>query len=266
MPNKEFLENSPLYRKWPISKIPHTADQLPKPNINMACQKCDSHQTFVMTNTPSEGESYGNYPTSGLIYRARYLCVHCQHYERHFLIKIATDRQSATKVGQYPPWEITGNKEIERLLGEHSGYYKKGLICESQGFGIAAFGYYRRIVEEIIDGLLQEVAELLAEEELRTYELALEKTKKTTVTQEKIQLVKDLLPPILRPDGMNPLQALHSALSEGLHAESDQKCLEYAQAVREVLLFLVSQIAASRKSAREFTSSMRKLLEKRATS
>lgn len=266
MPDKEFLETYPLYRKRRIDALSDRADKLPKPNIKMPCLWCQSSQTFVMTNEAYEGCSYANYPVKGLVFRARYLCVHCQKFERHFLIRVAEDRLSVTKVGQYPPWEINGDPEIERLLAEHSGYYKKGLVCESQGYGIGAFGYYRRIVEEIIDRLLEDVADLLAGDDLDSYRAALEKTQKTTVTQEKIDLVKDLLPPILRPEGMNPLSALHSALSEGLHAESDEVCLEYAQAVREVLVFLVNQVAASRRSSKEFTDSMRKLLEKRSGS
>ncbi|MDZ7680350.1 MAG: hypothetical protein U5J63_01245 [Fodinibius sp.] len=98
---------------------------------------------------------------------------------------------------------------------ESSRHYKKGLICESQGYGIGAFSYYRRIVEDI-DDLLDEISSLLKGEELDKYQEALQKTKKTNVTQDKIELVKDLLPQILRPDNMNPLSTLHSTLSEGL--------------------------------------------------
>ena len=141
---------------------------------------------------------------------------------------------------------------------------KKGLICESQGYGIGAFGYYRRIVEETIDKLFDEIADLLSEDELDVYRVALEKTKETIVTAEKIELVKDLLPAILRPDGMNPLAALHSALSQGLHAESDEDCLDLAENCREILVFLVNQVAASKQTAKSFTSSMRKLLDKKS--
>src|SRR5690554_1107831 len=168
------------------------------------------------------------------------------------------------KVGQYPAWEVSGEPNIERLLGAHAGYYKKRLICESQGYGIGAFGYYRRIVEETIDELLNEIADLLSGDELEQYRVALQKTKETIVTAEKIELVKDLLPTILRPDGMNPLSALHSALSQGLHAESYEDCLDLAESCREILVFLVNQVAASKQTAKSFTSSMRKLLDKKA--
>jgi hypothetical protein len=168
------------------------------------------------------------------------------------------------KIGQFPPWEVKGDANIERLLGPHADYYQKGLICESQGYGIGAFGYYRRIVEEVIDGLLEEVSHLLTGADLTRYQEALEQTKRTIVAQEKIELVKDLLPPILRPEGMNPLAVLHSTLSEGLHAESDESCLEYAATCREVLLFLVTQVAATRATSRSFTEGMRKLLDRKA--
>lgn len=264
MPYKKFLEEYSLYRKFKVSQLPPRTDGLPVVQINMECPKCSSNQTLVMTNKYWENCEYSNYPVEGLVFRMVYLCVHCQKFERVFYVKVADDKHWLMKVGQFPSWEIKGDVNIEKLLGDHSGYYRKGLVCESQGYGIGAFGYYRRIVEEIIDGLLDEIAELLTNSELLEYQDALAKTKETIVTQEKIELVKDLLPPILRPEGMNPLSALHSALSEGLHAESDEECLEYAETCREILIFLVNQVAASKAASKGFTDSMRKLLEKKS--
>lgn len=195
-----------------------------------------------------------------------YICTHCEKFERLFFVKIGGGKSGSwfMKIGQFPAWEVKGEPNIERLLGEHAGYYKKGLVCESQGYGIGAFGYYRRIVEETIDELLNEIADLISGDDREKYDDALTKTKETIVAAEKIELVKDLLPPILRPEGMNPLSALHSALSQGLHAESDDECLELAEHCREVLVFLVNQVAASNETAKTFTSSMRKLLDKKA--
>lgn len=244
--------------------MPSTIDNLPVVQINMECQSCKSNQTFVMTNKYWENHDYSNYPVDGIVLRLIYLCVHCQKFERAFFLKVDENKTWFMKIGQYPSWEIKGNSNIENLLGAHSAYYRKGLVCESQGYGIGAFGYYRRIVEEIIDGLLDEIAGLLTETELSDYQEALNRTKETTVTQEKIELVKDLLPPILHPEGMNPLSALHSALSEGLHAESDEECLEVAETCREILVFMVNQVVASKAAAKGFTSSMRKLLDKKA--
>ncbi len=263
MPNKNFIEEYSLYRKFKVEKLASTTNKLPVVQINMECPTCKSHQTFAMTNKYYENCDYSNYPVSGIVFRMVYICVHCQIFQRIFYVKIDSKEQWLMKVGQFPSWEIKGDANIERLLKEHASYYKKGLVCESQGYGIGAFGYYRRIVEEIIDSLLEEISELLNDTELSEYQEALLKTKNTNVTQEKIELVKDLLPQILRPEGMNPLSVLHSTLSEGLHAESDEECLEYAENCREIIIFLVNQVAASKAAAKGFTSSMRKILDKK---
>jgi hypothetical protein len=264
MPHKEFLEQYPLYRKFKTSSLPHTADNLPVVAIKMACPLCSSEQTFVMTNKYSENFGYDNCPISGQIFRLTYGCAHCLKFTRYFFIKVADDRTSLMKVGQYPVWDVSTDPTIERMLDEHADYFKKGLICESQGYGIGSFAYYRRIIEEIIGQLLEDIAGLLSGDEHEKYVQALNETKKTIVTQDKIKLVQDLLPAILRPNGMNPLSVLHSVLSEGLHGKSDEDCMEYAMSVWEVLVFLVNQVAASKATSKGFTESMKKLLEKKS--
>lgn len=85
-------------------------------------------------------------------------------------------------------------------------------------------------MEETIGDLLDRIPALLSEEEKPRYAKALEEVHKTTVTQTKIELVKDLLPARLRPDGINPLEILHSDLSSGLHGKGDDECLDDAEA------------------------------------
>ena len=264
MPNKEFLEDYPLYRKFKVVNFPETTNQLEKVRLKMSCPVCRSEQTFAMNNDYWENFGYSNFDVDGQVLRAVYLCSHCESFQRYFFFAVDQQREWLMKVGQFPGWEIKGDPLIEKLLGKHAAHFKKGLVCESQSFGVGAYGYYRRIVEEVIDELLDEIAQLMTGEDLTKFSAALEKTKKTIVTQEKIDLVKDLLPPILRPDAMNPLSVLHSSLSEGLHAESDEACLEQAVIIREVLVFLVHQVAASKAASRSFTEGMRKLLEKKA--
>lgn len=206
-----------------------------------------------------------NIATKGEVFRLEYTCVGCGDVKVYFIVKIADDLKSVTKVGQFPAWEITGDPAVERLLGgERRHYLRRALVSESQGYGIGAFAYYRRIVEEIIDELLTEIAELIGPDDRDRFQAALAQAKRTRVAAEKIDLVKDLLPPILRPDGMNPLKTLHETLSEGLHAESDERCLGLAMEVREIIIFLATQVASSRQAAKSFTASMRSLLEKRS--
>jgi hypothetical protein len=259
MPFRELLEEYPLYRKY--AGCPwHSLDQVDKPTIHMYCLVCKSEQTFFMVNQYYEGYEYSNVPIDGLSVRAVYRCVGCDEYSRYFFIKFDEAGESVMKVGQDPAWSIAIEHQLERMLGPHADTYRKGLICESQGYGIGAYGYYRRIVEEIIDQLLDEIASLIPPAEQSTYAIALAKTKSTHITHEKIDLVKDLLPPLLRPEGLNPLSVLHGSLSAGLHSQPDERCVELAATTREALTFLVHQVLAHKTAAKKFTESIKKLL------
>lgn len=280
MANKKFLEEYPLYKKFITTDFYNWTilSNLPKPAIHMHCWRCDSDQTFNMTNEYYEVDHSSESNSTGKTLRARYVCSACRNSVRLFFIHFGTEEItvkdekgedveriaiSLMKVGQNPPWSIEMDTELEKLLGDHAEYYKKGLICESQGYGIGAFAYFRRIVEEIIDQLLNSIEELLDGEDKEKYKIALTQVKKTTVAQEKIDLVKDLLPSSLRPGGVNPLAAMHSALSEGLHAESDEECLEYADAIRNAVVFLVNKLIRTKVENKSFTDSMKKILGKK---
>jgi len=265
VPDSSFLETYPLYRKMKVD-VPSTVDKLSKPPISMYCAKCAQIRTFVMTNEFFDGFGYSNYPSKGQTVKATYLCTYCQSFQIDFFIRLFDDSKSMCKAGQFPPWTLVGDENINGMLGAHKDYLNKGLICESQSYGVAAFAYYRRIVEEIIDALIVDIGELMSPEESARYNEALEAVKATRVTAEKIDLVKDMLPAILRPDNMNPLSLLHGVLSEGLHADSDERCLELAVEVREILTFLAAQVAASKIASRNFNVRMRSLLDKREKS
>ena len=270
MPDQTFLETYPLYRKFATSFSPSTnIPSLPQPAIHMRCDVCSSDQTFTIVNK-YESHNVGGSTTlaSGslnITTMAIYLCSSCRKFKRHFLLEFSRDGQYVIKVGQNPSYDITLEPHLEQILGkEHSYYYKKGKISESQGYGIGAFAYYRRIAEEIIDGLLEQIPELMAGVEKDKYLVALEEVKKTRQTKEKIELVKDLLPPILKPDNYNPLSLLHGLLSEGLHQSSEEECLERADELRSILEFLVKTTAVYKDDAKTFTDTMKKILDRKS--
>ena len=268
MLTREFLEEYPLYRKLRFKK--ELPESLPLrrvtlfPAIHMQCPTCRSKQTFTAYEGWEPILPSGEPQVRGCLAYLPYQCAACERNYRVFFLKFDPEGTYVMKVGQLPSWEISPDRDLEKILGDRADYYKKGLICESQSYGIGAYSYYRRIVEEIIDELLGQISDLMADKERERYLEALEEVTRTRVTEEKIRLVKDLLPPILRPEGMNPLSALHDALSEGMHRQSDQRCTELAATVREVLEFLVKQIKMTQAAASSFTESMRKLLDRKS--
>lgn len=266
MITKEFLENYSLFRKLEISeekKSGHVSHWSKIP-VNMNCDYCESNQTFNMTNEFWQA-GFQEQETSphNRVFDLNYLCESCKEYKRRFFVYVSDDLDFIYKVGQYPEWEIKMDGNLEKVLNKHAKTFRKGLVCEAQGYGIGAFAYYRRITESIIDELLDSIFDLIETEHQAEFKTALEKTKNTRVTQEKIDLVKDLLPSILKPNGMNPLGVLHSELSKGLHAESDKACLENANHIKSILTFLINQIIQSKESAKDFTNSMKSLLDKK---
>jgi hypothetical protein len=286
MPNKLFLEEYPLYRKLEVNIEPvrpgmygylgTTLEKLPKPAINMYCYFCGSLQTFNMINNYWDDDklSYASSGPIGHTFRLKYLCAGCGKklilfYVEFNQIRKASGKDEAIsywirKVGQNPPWEVDIEKRLESILGSSSDLYKKGLISESQGYGIGAYAYYRRIVEDITTSLLSSISDLIEDEKMKeSYVLALEETKKAKNAEDKIKLVKDLLPASLRPQDINPLGIIYSSLSEGLHGKTDDDCLELADSIKKSLVFLIDQLLSQKQSKKEFTESMRKLLDKK---
>jgi hypothetical protein len=282
MLSKEFLQDYPLYRKFnaqlPENLYQGSPPRITTPAIRLYCPVCALDHTFTTTliligTKKHKGQPEPSMASHGLISGRLALvessCVSCNDYCQFFILYFDEELKYVTKVGQFPSWSITVGKHLVDILGEHESTYKKGLICESQGYGIGAYAYYRRIVENIIDDLLQLIKDLLDDNEQKEFDEAVRNIQASTVAKEKIEAVKDLLPAKIRPDGMNPLSLLHETLSKGIHSMSDEECLEAAGDIRKVLTYLVEQISLAneaKQSSYEFTQSMRNLLAKRSKS
>src|SRR5206468_2468260 len=107
---------------------------------------------------------------------------------------------------------------------------------ENQGFGIGAFAYYRRLVEDLKNGLINEIIKTCGKvHNAAGFIPILEKARNETQFSKAIEEIGDAIPDALRIDGHNPLTLLHQALSRDLHTASDDDCLEAASAIRVVL-------------------------------
>lgn len=277
MITKYFLETFPLYRKLPLDRSYYqdSVADISSPAINMYCHSCGSLQTFNKINEYWENCSASELEARrtdvwGETVRAVYTCSACRSDQYIFFLqfiqtgKSKKDENNFTgyvwKVGQTPSWEIDIDSNIEKALGKDADIYKKGLVCESQSYGIGSYAYFRRIAENIIDELLGSISDLIDPSDRIKYQQALEDVKKTRVTEEKIELVQDLLPSSLQPNGINPLKSLHSALSEGIHSKTDDECLELADTIKTILIYLLEEIRTRNDKAKVFTDKMKKLL------
>ena len=191
-----------------------------------------------------------------------FACVACHSTTYAFALSVGPESSSAQKVGQWPAQEVKIPKVVARVLGGHTDLYKSGLLLEREGFGVGAFAYYRRIVEATIDGLLDKIEAILPEDERSDYSGRLMEVKKQHTAEKRLEAVSGLLPSHLRPNDVNPLSAIYSALSQGIHSDSEETCLDYAEAIRTSLVYLIEEIDRHKAQQATFSDRIKKVLAK----
>jgi hypothetical protein len=78
-----------------------------------------------------------------------------------------------------------------------------------------------------------------------------------------VESAKDAIPQSLLINGQNPLTLLYSALSIGIHEQTDEKCLELAHDVRVVLVELSERLGQALKDEAELDSAVSRLMKAR---
>jgi len=264
---REFLQTWPLYRRltfkvaFPIREVSFPR-ALSMPCSNPACRD-------EPTTTWTLAQEFSNRPGEMQIYQ----CVHCSQAEVSFwLVARVSDEvkpaptavrpanavpvyrtASVMKVGQLPGWSIAPPKVIERALDEvNLELYKKGLINMSQAYGVGALGYFRRVVENGVDALLdlvQHAAE--ADSDAAALE-AIREARGKKNAEQKLQLAAEKVPASLRPGGINPLGVLYGNYSRGIHQESDEECLTIATELRDALEYVFGNLREQLEQAKAF--------------
>lgn len=164
------------------------------------------------------------------------------------------------KYGELPRSRLARNRALQKFLKDDLDNYEKAIVCLSHEYGVAAFAYFRRIVENNIKALLDLVQEDAQSSDSDKAILdALGDLRKDTPMSEKIKIANLALPNHLKPDGLNPLGRLYQALSEGVHSLPDAECLQKAKATSECLEFLVSELASRAEHRIRFKSLVGKL-------
>ncbi len=267
----EFLESTPPSSMTKISKIssrPDMIDYLLTPQIQLHCSSdaCNGARFYrhaEETQQFFQGDGYQNF---FLIY----VCSNCRMRAKTYSIKakVSDIDNSGTciKYGEIPVFGPQTSSKLIKLIGEDRDIFLKGRRCENQGLGVGAFGYYRRVVENQKDRILDRVIEVskklaAPEVHIRTLEAA----KNETQFSKSLKSVKDAIPQTLMINGHNPLTLLHSALSDGLHDRTDEHCLEIASSVRVVLGELSEKLAQAMKDEAEVKHALSKLMNIKKT-
>jgi len=191
-----------------------------------------------------------------------YRCSNCQENEKTFslAVKLDADKEPTGelyKFGELPPFGPPTPPRLIKLIGPDRDDFLKGRRCENQGLGVGAFIYYRRVVENQKNRILNEIVKVSERlsappEKIAVLRQAIEEPQ----FSRALDMAKDVLPESLLIDGHSPIQLLHSALSEGVHALSDDQCLELAGSIRIVLGELSERLSQALKDEAELTKAL----------
>jgi len=195
-----------------------------------------------------------------------YRCKNCGRSSKVFPIFASATTGFAgnvLKLGEFPAFGPYTPPRLVSLIGPDRDVFLKGRRSESQGLGVGAYAYYRRVVENQKDRLLDEIIRVAervksGDEVIDTLKAA----KQETQFSKAVASAKGVIPETLLIEGHNPLTLLHSALSEGLHAKSDEECLQLATSIRIVLQELAEKASAALKDHAQLTTALSRLMNR----
>jgi hypothetical protein len=264
----EFLESSPPNVPRRLSDLAKDYGNLPyatSPDITLHCSFCDGPRTFSTENSfqLSRGKP-------GAFKFMAYACRNCEQDTRVFALLIVLGAAgvlsgSAMKLGQKPPFGPNIPARVISLVGEDRDLFLKGRNAESLGYGLGAFAYYRRVVENQKARIILDIGKVAAKVAGAEAENLFKAAAKETQFSKAIDMVKTAFPQsLLFKGGVNPLALLHEALSESLHGHTDGECLEWAADMRLVLTEIAERVSTSLKDEAELETSVSRLLARQA--
>jgi hypothetical protein len=270
IPLSEFLESNPpgnivhvshlgSERHYPSGTF--AGYEFAAPDIQLHCGSDTCNRTLFFRRTEKPAELTLD---KWVLFFITYRCSNCRSTEKTFSLGALLKREAAGecyKFGELPEYGPPTAARLIKLIGPDRELFLKGRRCENQGLGIGAFVYYRRVVENQKNRILDEIIKVATKLGAETESIdALEAAKAETQFSKALFNVKTAIPQALLINGQNPLTLLHSALSDGLHDRTDEHCLELASSVRVVLAELSERLSQALKDEAELNRAIARLM------
>ena len=263
----EFLQSTPPNQWRHIWDLSSDSGSINTPELGLHCPEdsCNGVRFFRRTHVFSNTGTYLEANYFNYLYLT-YQCSNCQKTVKVYslAVKLFAIEQFdgiCCKLGELPPYGPPLPPRLIKLIGPDKDIFIKGRNCENQGFGIGAFTYYRRVVENQKNRILEEIVKVsekigMSQDKIDTLREAI----KETQFSKALGMAKDVIPESLLIDGHNPIFLLHRALSRGVHELSDEECLKLANTVRLVLGELSKRLSDILKDRAELTEAISTLM------
>jgi hypothetical protein len=251
----EILKFEDLLGKYPpgkiysitnlgISRSPTSLPILTKPRLKLHCPESfcsgvrffDAHQTKKVALTEKWTRVF-----------IHYSCSNCRSRSKIFAImarwNTVADEGEAAKLGEWPPFGPQVSLGIIPMLGKNKDMFLLGRRAEIQGLGIGALAYYRRVVENQKDHIINEIIRVMRR--TNSSEIQIEKlksAKKEKQFKKAVELISDTIPKALLINDYNPLALLEQAMTKGSYVKKDSDALKLATAIRKILTELSERV------------------------
>lgn len=259
---KEFLEQVPLYTIKTYNRPKVNRASLSINEIESHCVRCNQSRPFQDMRSRGSGAGYAVEALKTGISAFEFTCASCRKSKISILVEqtVTETTIALMKFGELPRKALERDPVLQKFFSEDSDNFEKATVCLANGYGIAAFAYYRRIIEnniyKLLDLLNEEIEATDHDQKLLE---AIADLRKESAMSEKIKIANNALPKYLVPDGLNPLGRLYQVLSDGVHSLSDQECLDRSSHVKECIRFLVGELASRADHRKRFKGMVGKL-------
>jgi hypothetical protein len=219
------------------------------------CQSCQNYIVHFTLHVFTEGEAYRSNYLDPLV-----TPVFTSTGGRGGIREEVVDKSKLyiRKVGQWPRYEVETDSEVSNFLNiEDRQYYRNAISCIKQNLGIAAYSYYRKIIESEIVRLVESVTGGTGNDSKITD--ALEDYRKNKRVSDLLDAVFPFLPTSLKILDDNPLKLLYGNLSLGLHQMSDEECLNKAIAVDKLFSYTIKRINEDKNETKDIKNIIKSL-------
>jgi hypothetical protein len=278
----DFLSGKELYTKFEIEDT-YRDDDILGTTFKFFCEVDKDFTTFEIQdeknpNIPRKSPfsiglmNIASNSTMDYEFHTHYtgICQACKEYKAHFLINGFTLRNKKEnkkefyirKVGQDPAPTVIAPKEISAFLNAvDNDFYQKALKNLKYGHGIGAYSYFRRVIENEIYRVVEKISELNSPTSYKDkLSEALSRYKINHQMSNLIEEITPYLPKSLKEEhSENILRLLYNQSSIALHELSEEQCLEKAESIDKLFLYLVKKLNEEKYENDEIKKAIKKL-------
>lgn len=176
-----------------------------------------------------------------------FIVYRCKSCEKEHTIACVAQRIDACigfiKIGQMPPMGDPLPNSLRRLAkGKSQDWLLSGRECVRQGQGIGALAYYRLVVEETVNSLLDTLLSCCENDKEKD---AITQAKQQSRLGDKLRTAQPGIPKNLMLDGStNPLSLIYSCFSDDLHSDTanDDNAMLKAREGLSIICYLLERI------------------------